>query len=63
MMASISNAKVLRCGTALLLFEQEKKHLERRLALEGKMGKQGSAEEKLGKHEVPQVHIDTLKDS
>ena len=63
MMASISKAKILRQSTALLLSEQEKKHLERRLALVGKVGKQGSAEEKLGKHEVPQVHIDTLKDS
>ena len=63
MVASISNAKVLRCGTALLLSEQEKKHLDRRLALEEKVGKQGLAEQKLGKHKVLQVHIDTVKDS
>ena len=51
MMASISNAKMLCQSTALLLSEQEKKHPERRLALEDKAGKQGLAGQKLGKHE------------
>ena len=54
MIASISNAKILLRSTALLLSEQ-KKHLDRRLALEEQVGKQGLAEQKLGKHKVPQT--------
>jgi hypothetical protein len=58
MMASISNAKIFRRSTARLLSEQEKKHLERRLALEEKVRKQGLAGQKLGKHKVPQGEVE-----
>jgi len=58
MMASISNAKILRRSTARLLSEQEKKHLDRRLALEEKVRKQGLAGQKLGKHKVPQGEVE-----
>jgi nucleolar protein 53 len=39
------------------LSELDKKHLERRLALEEKVRKQGLAGQKLGKHEVPQDEV------
>jgi hypothetical protein len=37
---------------------REKKHLERRLALEEKVRKQGLAGQKLGKHKVPQGEVE-----
>ncbi|EDR12759.1 uncharacterized protein LACBIDRAFT_292782 [Laccaria bicolor S238N-H82] len=58
MIASISNAKIMRRSTARLLSEQEKKHLERRLALEEKVRKQGLVGQKLGKHKVPQGEVE-----
>ena len=65
MMASISNARILRRSTARLLSEQEKKHLERRLTLEEKMRTQVLAGQKLRKHKVPrgEVEVQLREDS